>query len=189
MKNSDNPIHLSDFDLIYGIGNVGREDDGLGWAFIDAIESMGGTNAKLVRHYQLFFEDVDLLRRHRRVLFVDATKEVTTSQYKVERVQPKLDDTFTSHAISVQSIVAMCQQCYQAYPDVWLLTMKGTSWELSIGLTPEAEDNLKHALAATVSEGIYECLDGVASKDETDEPQISAESTMKPIFDCTRIPT
>ncbi|MDQ7073091.1 MAG: hypothetical protein Q9N32_05950 [Gammaproteobacteria bacterium] len=24
--------------LIYGIGNVGRQDDGLGWAFIDWLE-------------------------------------------------------------------------------------------------------------------------------------------------------
>ena len=25
--------------LIYGIGNVGRQDDGLGWAFIDELEA------------------------------------------------------------------------------------------------------------------------------------------------------
>ena len=25
--------------LIYGIGNVGRQDDGLGWAFIDRLEA------------------------------------------------------------------------------------------------------------------------------------------------------
>ncbi|KXF80597.1 hydrogenase maturation protease [Enterovibrio coralii] len=161
MKSSDKPLRLSDFDLIYGIGNVGREDDGLGWAFVDAIESMKEINAKLVRHYQLFFEDVDLLRRHQRVLFVDATKEVTTSRYAIESVMPKLDDSFTSHAISVQSIVAMCHQCYQSFPDVWLLTIKGTSWELSLGLTKEADANLKLALEGLLSEGISERKDDV----------------------------
>ncbi|CZF78857.1 hypothetical protein GCE9029_01096 [Grimontia celer] len=189
MKNSDNPIHLSDFDLIYGIGNVGRQDDGLGWAFIDAIESLGETSAKLVRHYQLFFEDVDLLRRHKRILFVDATKEVTTSHYEMKRVKPQLDDTFTSHAISVQSIVAMCHQCYQVFPDVWLLTVKGSRWELSLGLTPEASDNLKSAFAAVVSQGIFECLDGVVSADDNAVPQKSFESTITPTVECTRIPT
>ncbi|PKF50081.1 Ni/Fe hydrogenase [Enterovibrio nigricans] len=152
MKNSDKPLQLHDFDLIYGIGNVGREDDGLGWAFIDAIEANAISETQyhgettLIRHYQLFFEDVDLIRRHKRVLFVDATKSVTTSQYKMERVLPKLDDSFTSHAISVQSIVAMCHQCYQVFPDVWLLTIRGTSWELSLGLTDEANKNLCQAL-------------------------------------------
>lgn len=29
MKNSDKSLPLDAFDLIYGIGNVGREDDGL----------------------------------------------------------------------------------------------------------------------------------------------------------------
>lgn len=183
MKNSDKPLHLHDFGLIYGIGNVGREDDGLGWAFIDAIEALGETDAKLVRHYQLFFEDVDLIRRHQRVLFVDATKSVTTSHFKVERVEPRLDDSFTSHAISVQSIVAMCQQCYQAFPDVWLLTIKGTQWDLSLGLTPEADNNLKLALSSVLSEGIAETPDSATA------PSNAIDPPMTKSIECTRITT
>ena len=61
--------------LIHGIGNVAREDDGLGWAFIDWLEEAGVCpQAEKVRHYQLFLEDADLLSRMDRVLFVDASK-------------------------------------------------------------------------------------------------------------------
>ena len=40
--------------LIFGIGNCGRSDDGLGWAFIDWLEERGlcPTSEKR-RHYQL----------------------------------------------------------------------------------------------------------------------------------------
>lgn len=156
MKNSDKSLPLDAFDLIYGIGNVGREDDGLGWAFIDAIEAEKLSDAQLVRHYQLFFEDVDLVRRHQRVLFVDATKADTSRRFAMERVAPRLDDSFTSHAISVQSIVAMCHQCYGVYPDIWLLTIKGYSWELSEGLTKKAQANLYAALNAVQFTGVEE---------------------------------
>ena len=49
--------------LIYGIGNVARQDDGLGWAFIDWLEATGAcSRATLMRGYQLQLEDADLLR-------------------------------------------------------------------------------------------------------------------------------
>ncbi|MDD1780709.1 hydrogenase maturation protease [Enterovibrio sp. ZSDZ35] len=183
MKSSDNVINVNDFDVIYGIGNIGRQDDGLGWAFIDAIEPDAASHQKLVRHYQLFFEDVDLIRRHKRILFVDATKDVTTSQYRMERVLPKLDDSFTSHAISVQSILAMCHQCYQAHPDVWLLTIRGNSWELSLGLTPMATQNLALALEAVRSHGVYD-TESAAEALHKRPNQIRTQH-----IDCTRIST
>ncbi len=154
MKNFDEFPSLASFDLIYGIGNIGRQDDGLGWAFVDAVEEQGLAPGTLIRHYQLFFEDVDLIRRHNRVLFVDATKAEQTGCFAMEKVMPKLDDSFTSHAISVQTIVAMCHQCYSAFPDVWLLTVRGYEWELQLGLTAGARLNLETALDGITGKGI-----------------------------------
>ena len=57
--------------LIYGIGNVGRQDDGLGWAFIDWLEAVGlCPKADLMRHYQLHLEDADLISYKKKVLFI-----------------------------------------------------------------------------------------------------------------------
>ncbi|WP_434358766.1 hydrogenase maturation protease [Parasalinivibrio latis] len=154
MKSTVDFPSLDRFDLIYGIGNIGRQDDGIGWAFVDAVEEQGLSDAKLIRHYQLFFEDVDLIRRYNRVLFVDATKAVQTSSFAVERVIPKLDDSFTSHAISVQTIVAMCHQCYRVFPEVWLLTVRGYEWELKLGLTAGAAQNLSAALDGVKGKGL-----------------------------------
>src|SRR5215831_7789030 len=72
--------------LIYGIGNVGRRDDGLGWAFIDRLEARRPRpRATLHRNYQLNLEDAHLISEFTRVLFVDATKDPAVSSFSLTR--------------------------------------------------------------------------------------------------------
>jgi hydrogenase maturation protease len=138
----DNPT-----SLIYGIGNDGRQDDGLGWAFIDRLEQIRPRpHACLRRTYQLSLEDADLISRYSRVLFVDATKDPAVESFSLSRPQPKLDFSFTSHAISVPAILATTRQCFEHVPDTYLLAIRGYEWELQQGLTSEAEHNLSHSL-------------------------------------------
>jgi hydrogenase maturation protease len=138
----DNPT-----SLIYGIGNGGRQDDGLGWAFIDRLEQIRPRlRARLRRTYQLSLEDADLISRYTRVLFVDATKDPAVESFTVSCPEPKLDFSFTSHAISVPSILATTQQCFDYVPDTYLLAIRGYEWELQEGLTNRAQHNLRHSL-------------------------------------------
>jgi hydrogenase maturation protease len=133
--------------LIYGIGNVGRRDDGLGWAFIDRLEARRPLpRAVLHRNYQLNLEDAYLISEFARVLFVDATKNPGVSSFLLTRPEPKLDFSFTSHAISVSSILATAKQCIGCLPDVYLLAIRGYQWELQVGLTERAEKNLCDSL-------------------------------------------
>jgi hydrogenase maturation protease len=133
--------------LIYGIGNAGREDDGLGWAFIDRLEGHAHRpRACLRRTYQLNLEDADLISRYARVLFVDATKDPAVDAFAVTRPEPKLDFSFTSHSMSVPTILATTQQCFDRIPDVYLVAIRGYQWELRQGLTTRAQGNLSDAL-------------------------------------------
>jgi hydrogenase maturation protease len=133
--------------LIYGIGNVGRQDDGLGWAFVDRIEARQPIpRAALYRNYQLNYEDAHLISEFARVLFVDATKDPAVSTFSLTRPEPKLDFSFTSHAISVSSILATAKQCFGYLPEVYLLAIRGYEWELQMGLTEPAEQNLGDSL-------------------------------------------
>lgn len=145
-------VTLDDFDddtcLIYGIGNAGRQDDGLGWAFIDWLEAQGRcVNAQRQRNYQLLIEDADLISTKERVLFIDATKDQTVTSFTLGRAAPRMDFTFTSHAISVPAIMATCQQCFHRLPEVHVLAIRGFEFELEIGLTPAAQRNLDAATA------------------------------------------
>ncbi|TQR86653.1 hydrogenase maturation protease [Mycobacterium hodleri] len=143
-------MRLADFDddscLIYGIGNVGRQDDGLGWAFVDWLEAKGCCrNADVRRNYQLLLEDAELISRKRRVLFVDATKDSSVASFTVERAVPLMDFSFTSHAISIPALMATSQQCFDRLPTVHVLAIRGFEFGLAVGLTPAAQDNLNDA--------------------------------------------
>lgn len=145
-------MRLDDFDndscLIYGIGNIGRQDDGLGWAFVDWLQAQGlCASAEMQRGYQLLLEDAELISTKRRVLFIDATKERTVESFTVERAAPRMDFSFTSHAISIPAIMATCQQCFDRLPIVDVLAIRGYEFELKMGLTHGAKQNLNDATA------------------------------------------
>ncbi|TPG32692.1 hydrogenase maturation protease [Mycolicibacterium hodleri] len=153
MSASAEPLFLTldHFDdpssLIYGIGNVGRQDDGLGWAFIDELEAhQHFAQADLRCTYQLNLEDADLINGFAKVLFVDATKDPAVTSFALTRPEPRLDFSFTSHALSVPSVLATAKQCFGRVPEVHLLAIRGHEWELQMGLTESARQNLGEAL-------------------------------------------
>ncbi|MCB1349155.1 MAG: hydrogenase maturation protease [Maritimibacter sp.] len=135
-----------DRSLIHGIGNVGRQDDGLGWAFIDRLEAEGlCPRAEKRRHYQMFLEDADLISGFDRVLFVDASKEPGLKSFRLDPVAARYDLSFTSHALTIPAVMAICKQCFDRVPEVQLLSIRGYSWDLTEGLTAEARANLEAA--------------------------------------------
>jgi hydrogenase maturation protease len=143
---------LDEFDddscLIYGIGNVGRQDDGLGWAFVDWLQAQARcSNAELHRSYQLLLEDAELISNKEHVLFIDATRDASVTSFTLERAAPKMDFSFTSHAISIPAIMATCQQCFERLPVVHVLAIRGFEFELEMGLTRAAQQNLDNATA------------------------------------------
>jgi hypothetical protein len=79
-------------------------------------------------------------------LFVDATKDPAVESFSLSCPQPKLDFSFTSHALSVPAILATTQQCFEHVPDAYLLAIRGYEWELQQGLTSSAQHNLGHSL-------------------------------------------
>jgi hydrogenase maturation protease len=145
-------MRLDDFDndscLVYGIGNVGRQDDGLGWAFVDWLETQPlCSSAEMRRGYQLLLEDAELISTKERVLFIDATKEATVKSFTLECAAPRMDFSFTSHAISIPAILATCQQCFDHLPIVHVLAIRGYEFGLEMGLTHAAKQNLNEATA------------------------------------------
>lgn len=134
--------------LIYGIGNIGRQDDGLGWEFIDWLEESGRcARAEKVKFYHLNLEDADLLSRKRRVLFIDASKDETIADgFRLYPAAPKMDFTFTSHTMSIETVMATCQQCFDVLPEVWVLAIRGYEWELQLGLTEAGRANLDRTI-------------------------------------------
>lgn len=134
--------------LIIGIGNAGRQDDGLGWAFIDAIQEELQGEVELIYRYQLNVEDAELISSASHVVFVDARVSDQGKAFEIKPCEPKETYEFTTHALSPEVIVSLCNNLYQSTPEVYLLTIAGKEWELKEeGLSQFAAANLEKAVA------------------------------------------
>lgn len=120
----------------------------MGWEFVDWLQAQGlCSSAEMQRGYQLLLEDAELISNKQRVLFIDATKEPTVDSFTLECAAPRMDFTFTSHAISIPAIMATCQQCFDHLPIVHVLAIRGYEFGLGMGLTVAAKQNLQEATA------------------------------------------
>lgn len=132
-------------EIIIGIGNCGRADDGLGWAFLDKIKKFY-FNSRIEYRYQLNIEDAELISRYGTVLFVDASVSPDVLDYRVSEVIPKVGKTFTSHALEPEVVVYLCKHLYDHSPITCLLEIKGIEWGLKEGLSDEANLHLESAV-------------------------------------------
>jgi hydrogenase maturation protease len=132
--------------LIIGIGNAGRQDDGLGWAFLDAIKDQVSEDVELVYRYQLNIEDAELISKADQVIFVDARKANDQKAFHFETCIPKETYEFTTHALGPEVVVALCNNLYNTQPQAHLLTISGKNWELEEGLSDLAKVNLSKAV-------------------------------------------
>jgi len=136
--------------LLYGYGNPGREDDGLGNAFIELIEPWIKenklSNIEIDSNYQLNIEDSETISSKDIVVFIDATIEPIEDVIltRVDPSEAKIE--FTMHAVSASFILDLCNKLYNKYPDTYVLRIKGYEWEFKEGLTKNAHNNLLIAL-------------------------------------------
>lgn len=135
---------------IIGIGNAGRQDDGLGWAFLEAIQPIAPSNVDLVYRYQLNIEDAELISKVSKVLFVDSQISNNGKPFEFKSCEPEESYEFTTHALKPGVIVSLCNKLYNRKPEVYLLTISGMEWELKEGLSDPAKLNLEEAVKSLI---------------------------------------
>jgi len=131
---------------LFAIGNSGRQDDGLGWAFGEALERAGFFKGQIHYRYQLQVEDAELVSKAGAVIFVDAFKGGLPGGFEWQPCGPAPEFHFSTHAISPGSILFLCETLYGTLPEAYCLLVQGEEWELEIGLTGPASSHLDKAL-------------------------------------------
>ena len=134
----------SDKTIVLGIGNNGRQDDGLGWMFLDFLEEQNA-NIDIEYRYQLQIEDADLISNYNRVIFVDATKEDTDDGFYLKPCLPSEAYSFSTHALNPETILYLSKKLYNHSPDASIFAIQGYDWELQIGLSEKGTANLDKA--------------------------------------------
>ena len=142
--NSARPI------LVYGYGNPGRQDDGLGVELVAQLEAWAKAEqiSGLVfdSNYQLNAEDALAAAESGQVVFVDAAKE-GQAPFEFRLLAPKSKITFSTHAMSPESVLALAAELYDARPPAWMLAIRGYKWAPNESPTSAALANLAAACA------------------------------------------
>jgi len=136
--------------LLYGYGNPGRQDDGLGIALAEKIDLWARERfpgkVEVDTNYQLNIEDAEKISHYQMVVFADASQE-NIECFTFTPVTPsKATIEFTMHAMSPSYIVHLCQDLFQKQPGCFLLHIRGYEWEMKEGLSEDAKINLQSSL-------------------------------------------
>jgi len=131
--------------LLIAIGNDGRNDDGLGWAFGHRVEKSGSFSGPVVYRYQLQVEDAWLMAAHPWIIFVDACREPLKAGFDLSAIQPAARFSYTTHQMAPQTVLALAKDLYGAVPEAFLLRIKGEAWELNCSLSAVGRENLRRA--------------------------------------------
>ena len=134
----------SDKILIFGIGNIGRSDDALGWMFLDRLK--GRSNFELEYRYQLQIEDAELISKYQKVIFVDAHKQDLEEGFYFKRCKGVKHENLNSHALLPETVVWLSEQLFQSNPEAFVLAIQGYSWDLALGVSDKALINLEKAM-------------------------------------------
>ena len=132
--------------LIIGIGNCGRADDGLGWAFVDQIKDSLPENFDYEYRYQLQVEDAEMISHYSEVYFIDADKTHWDQGYNFQVCQPKATHNFSTHELAPEAVLHLTQMVYTKQPKAYILGITGLNFPLQTGLSIKAKDNLSRAL-------------------------------------------
>ncbi len=137
--------------LLYGFGNPGRQDDGLGIKLTEKIENWAGSQSLLKiqvdTNYQLNIEDAETISNYDCVIFADASQEEIESFEYTDIDPSEARVEFTMHAVSPAYILYLCNHLFHKNPRASLLHIKGYLWDFKEGLSGQAAKNLERAFS------------------------------------------
>jgi hydrogenase maturation protease len=132
--------------LIFTWGNPSRGDDALGPEIYDRLKKQALENVELLTDFQLQIEHVIDLENRERVLFIDASVSAS-APFEFHRIKAIKDDSYTSHAMTPQSLLAVYEKVTgQALPACYLLSVRGYQFDLGSALSATATDNIDKAI-------------------------------------------
>lgn len=129
--------------LIYGYGNPGRQDDGLGPELVRELRARDlGPCAAFESGYQLQIEDAVLVAQHRVVVFADADA-TGPAPFSLRPIPPDATAAFTTHAVAPQTILALARQHFGPGTAGFALGIRGYAFDgFGEQLSPLAQRNL-----------------------------------------------
>ena len=139
--------------LVFGYGNLSRGDDAVGPLLLDYLEQQADLDhVELLTDFQLQIEHALDLQGREWVMFVDAAVNVDEA-FTFKKLQPYRDNSYTSHAMSPQTLLHVYENLTgQTPPPCFLLSIQANAFELGESLSQAAADNLQQACQFAVGQ-------------------------------------
>lgn len=128
-----------------GIGNDGRSDDGLGWKFIELNEKVF-PHIDWQQRFQLQVEDAALVSQYDEVIFVDSTRTSLNEGFAWSECEVRMSRSFSTHNLDPSTVLYLARELYNRTPRAFTLAIEGQQWEIGIGLSNQAQENLQKAM-------------------------------------------
>ena len=141
MQHSAKPI------LVLTWGNPSRGDDALGTEVYNVLQNGQLDEVDVITDFQLQIEHAIDLEKRECILFVDASV-TADAPFEFFRLNPDLDDSYTTHAMSPQSVLAVYEKIHgHTPPPSFMLSIRGYDFDLGSPLSAKAAVNLTEAVA------------------------------------------
>ena len=136
--------------LVFGWGNPSRGDDALGPLFVGQLKGLVAAEAAarvdFLEEYQLQIEHALDLAGRSAVLFVDASLDCAIP-FQTTRLSAARDASFTTHALSPQSVMQVYRDLnHEEPPPCTLLAIRGSRFALGERPDRRALSHLAQAL-------------------------------------------
>ena len=152
--------------LILTYGNQSRGDDALGPAMFELLEQYKLETSQLdevdlFTDFQLQIEHAVDLEDREYVLFIDAS--VSCSEpFECHPLHADRDDSFTTHAMSPASVLAVYKHInHREPPRAYLLTIRAYEFGLGKTMTVQAKANLQKAYRYIIENGRLDAFTGL----------------------------
>ena len=130
--------------LIYGYGNPGRQDDGLGVICAEKLSMETLPDVRIESNYQLNIEDSLIIAERDIVIFIDAA-QTGHEAFTFYKLTPAKTIEITTHAMSPCFVLALCQELYNKNPPAYMLEIRGYEWEMKETISHSGNRNLAAA--------------------------------------------
>ena len=133
-----------------GIGNKGRNDDGLGWEFAEKIEQQQLPNTVCEYRYQLQIEDAHLIGQYETVFFVDASHQPIAKGFEITESKLVNHFYFSSHSQSPETILYLAKELFQKEPIAFTIAIAGGGGRVTASMNGAEVGSLSYGDDASV---------------------------------------
>jgi hydrogenase maturation protease len=150
--------------LIFGYGNLDRQDDGVAWHVLKKLKSLlqetspdeideffdSFSDPSIVFQLQLTPELAEEISRFDRVCFVDAHTGAVPNDVNIEPVKASFQHSPLTHHLTANSLLSIIQTIYKKEPEAIMVSVRGYEFGFSQLLSEKTA-----LLAENAAEMIY----------------------------------